>query len=342
MHRPKTLTRTFLFLSGLLLASSLARADGPSLVKDIVPGPTGSNPFYLTSVGERVVFWTYDYSSPTYPYYAYHLWASDGTDAGTVKLADVGYYTAFQQFSGDVYVFTAYDYSTSTYQKWRTDGTPAGTYKLFDGTINFQLLVGGVRIGWGSVYNSTTSTYAYSLWRTDGTLAGTQLLQSFSSGESPSVVSMLGDILIFQTTKYNSATSNYDTSLWRTDGTAGGTTLLRTAQGSIASATVLGSTLVYWFYTYAGGTYQYAIWRTDGTAAGTFLLKSTGSSGVNSRKPAFENALYFFVKTGSTGVELWRTDGSTGGTTLLKSAVGTNFAFLAPAFGNALLYTVYS
>src|SRR4051795_9367721 len=50
------------------------------LVKDVVPGPVGSQPSGLASLGDRLVFST----GGTQP----GLWVSNGTDSGTQRISD--------------------------------------------------------------------------------------------------------------------------------------------------------------------------------------------------------------------------------------------------------------
>ncbi|AKF85904.1 hypothetical protein MFUL124B02_18165 [Myxococcus fulvus 124B02] len=56
---------------------------GTTLVKDVHPGPAGSNPEQLGAVGSRLVFSAWDGVSGFEP------WTTDGTAAGTHRLADV-------------------------------------------------------------------------------------------------------------------------------------------------------------------------------------------------------------------------------------------------------------
>ena len=55
----------------------------PRLVKDIYPGGNSSYARYLTAVGNTLYFAADDGSS------GYELWKSDGTTAGTVRVADL-------------------------------------------------------------------------------------------------------------------------------------------------------------------------------------------------------------------------------------------------------------
>ncbi|MFM7792318.1 MAG: ELWxxDGT repeat protein, partial [Microcystis panniformis] len=55
----------------------------PFLVKDILPGLSGSDPSYLTTLGNTLFFTAFDGVNGT------ELWKSDGTAAGTVLVKDI-------------------------------------------------------------------------------------------------------------------------------------------------------------------------------------------------------------------------------------------------------------
>ena len=65
---------------GVELWKSDGTAAGTVMIKDIVPGPTWSDPFYLAAVNGGVEFYALDGASD-------NLFRSDGTAAGTIELA---------------------------------------------------------------------------------------------------------------------------------------------------------------------------------------------------------------------------------------------------------------
>ena len=93
----------------------------PQLDKDINPGPNDSSPRFPTAVGDTLFFSATDGSS------GYELWKTDGTTAGTVRVADIrpgsgSSYPGFSTAVGDTLFFPANDGSSGT-ELWKTDGT---------------------------------------------------------------------------------------------------------------------------------------------------------------------------------------------------------------------------
>ncbi len=107
-------------------------ASGPTMVRDIAPMSSNSDPTELTSADgiPGAVF------AATTPAEGRELWITDGTNEGTQLLVDIfpGSYSSapanFAAASGYVY-FTAMspDYGV---ELWRTDGTPEGTILYAD------------------------------------------------------------------------------------------------------------------------------------------------------------------------------------------------------------------
>src|SRR5206468_2209400 len=106
-------------------------AGGTKLVKDVNPGPDGSYPMGLTADGGVLVFLARPTNGAAGPG---TLFATDGTDAGTVPLKEITDYSAAFTASGSKLYFTQsavnpWTFATQT-QIWATDGTKAGT-KVF-------------------------------------------------------------------------------------------------------------------------------------------------------------------------------------------------------------------
>jgi hypothetical protein len=112
----------------------------PYLVKDIAPGSQGVDPTIwgraadtFVTLGSRVLYANRD-----------QVWATDGTAAGTVQLAELpcgdcnG--VAFLGTLGNLELFAQQDVTGASL--WRTDGTSAGTIKLAGiGIVVFQSFV---------------------------------------------------------------------------------------------------------------------------------------------------------------------------------------------------------
>ncbi len=112
--------------------------SGTKIVKDIYPGETGSTPFGLTAFNGKCLFFALDEDSELSPIISseatdeHWLWTSDGTEAGTTRIADVPTRTGIDGNSGYLVPcgnkvffvgYNAHDNETL----YTTDGTSAGT-----------------------------------------------------------------------------------------------------------------------------------------------------------------------------------------------------------------------
>ena len=89
------------------------------------PGPGGSGPEELTEAFGRLFFRAWDDDA------GWELWASDGSEPGTARMADLRPGTdssapAFLTASGDRLFFSA-DLPATGRELWVSDGTAAGT-----------------------------------------------------------------------------------------------------------------------------------------------------------------------------------------------------------------------
>ncbi|MET0401849.1 MAG: ELWxxDGT repeat protein, partial [Cystobacter sp.] len=166
---------------------------GTRLVKDITPGlGVDSAPYKLTALGNRLLFFRYvpgNDSGHT------ELWSSDGTDAGTVRVKDMGPDSSLS-FSlasvGNTLYFVFTDAAHGT-ELWKTDGTSAGTVLVKDiqegpasaYPSNLQ------RLGSSVFFLASTPTYGSELWRTDGTEAGTQRVRELSADSEGPIAHLL-------------------------------------------------------------------------------------------------------------------------------------------------------
>lgn len=175
---------------------------------------------HMTVIGDKLYYGFGQDSYSTEP------WVSNGTEAGTVQLAEMvpgefdgGSPTYFIEYKNFVYF-------RGKNQLWRTDGTPAGTVLFEDGiepfgNINFD----GKE---GLVFNNTLyfsaadNTNGEELWSTNGTVAGTALVKNINSGflnSAPSLLVKGGDGNFY----FNAYTGASDYALWKSNGTAAGT-----------------------------------------------------------------------------------------------------------------------
>lgn len=147
---------------------------GTRLVRDIQPGPTGSDPYQIEPVRGGVCFVARDEA------HGIELWYSDGTEAGTRLIKDMvpgprnAEPYALKQYNSHVY-FSCY-HDTYGEELWRTDGTEEGT-----------TLVADINPGAGSsepyytavfddalYFTATDGVNGFQVWRSEGTAATTK------------------------------------------------------------------------------------------------------------------------------------------------------------------------
>ncbi|MFL5349898.1 MAG: ELWxxDGT repeat protein [Hyalangium sp.] len=171
---------------------------GTRLVKDIVPGPGDSGPYHLKAVGSWLLFFRYIPETPTSPSRT-ELWRSDGTEAGTVRIKDLGADTSLSFVDVVVnntlfFVFTDPAHGT---ELWKSNGTEAGTGLVKD------ILPGpdssypyGLRaLGHNVYFTATDLAHGTELWRSDGTLSGTVLAADLKPGPDSNYVQVLDAVL---------------------------------------------------------------------------------------------------------------------------------------------------
>jgi ELWxxDGT repeat protein len=265
---------------GRELWSSDGTKAGTVLVKDIDPDPRGEydyGPQNLTDVGGRLFFSADDGT------HGNELWASDGTEAGTVLVKDI-HPDAYDSDSysltavGGRLFFSARD-GIHGAELWTSDGTEAGTVLVKDirpvaRSSSPSLMTG---VGGTLFFFADDGSQGAELWKSDGTEAGTVLVKDIHSGAADSV--------------------NYDSS----------------------SPTAVGGRL---FFAANDGTHGNELWKSDGTEAGTVMVKDL-VPGVGPRYgPDYltdmGGRLFFAARDGSRGREPWASDGTEAGTVMVK------------------------
>lgn len=342
-----------------------ATAGGTTLIKDINPGPTHSNPedFVLFN---NMIFFVADNGTA-----GRELWTSDGTPGGTQLFKDInpGAASAFTDFAnfyelnGFLY-FVATD-GTNGEELWRTNGTAAGTTMVKNitagaGSTNFltfsslgSTLVFAIQVGDPAMPQLTQ----LEIWRSDGSSPGTIPIKNFGDFSGPYTPSFLlyNNKLYFMGTEFTTTGSE----LWVTDATPAGTMLVKNINpGAAGSNPMLFSLFTFVFNnkfyfqatTAANGT---ELWVSDGTEGGTQLFKdiNPGSGSSNpfifqpfdfssstgfSSTTRYNGKLFLMASNGTNGNELWITDGTPDGTTMVKDIRPGSQSALGP-FG--YLYT---
>jgi ELWxxDGT repeat protein len=242
------------------------------------------------------------------------LWASDGTEMGTVLL------TRFPSgpmasFSGKAY-FSANDGSIGN-ELWSSDGTVEGTGVLKD-LASGPTSSGphGFEESAGRLFFFAWTGAATALWKSDGTSAGTVIVKvgAATNGDTPQRDA--------SGTFYFIAAPSFE--LWKSDGTEVGTVPIRVICSPVSSCSTvremaaLGSLVIFRGGDEASGLEP---WVSNGTFAGTGILKDVDREPRSSRPSSLfdrNGTILFAAYDGAHGSEPWRSDGTKGGTELLK------------------------
>jgi|GEM_PF-2297109 len=309
-------------LSLALLATIIAYAQSPILVKDIRTGSNSSSPNNLINIGSNIFFAGNNGFNGT------ELYKTDGTTSGTILVKDINTSSGtgsscqyFVNLNGTL-IFVA-DNGTNGFEIWKSDGTNAGTILVSDinpGTndgnpINLTVMGNFV------YFSGTNGVDGIELWRTDGTAAGTTMVKDLWSGSgngSPAYITNVNGTLFFQA---NDGFNGVE--LWKSDGTAAGTTLVKDIYLGFNSSnpnalTNINGTL---YFTAETATNGGEMWKSNGTSAGTVLVKDI-NAGTNASNPSGYTLsgtdIFFSAYTQNNGYELWKTDGTANGTSLVK------------------------
>ena len=177
-------------------------AGGTSIVKDIYPGNTGSDPQDFHEINGTLYFTAN--SSTT----GRELWKTDGTNAGTVLVKEItpgsigGFQYASQYYYYDLtfsspfsignnFYFVANDYCSvpngnspsNNYELWKSDGTSAGTSKVMEIHSNTTIssYPGDFAIALGKVFfTANDNTNGRELWVINAAATDVEEMDSMS------------------------------------------------------------------------------------------------------------------------------------------------------------------
>lgn len=319
-------------------------AAGAHLVMDINEGPgdgVGVLPGLVWSdqvvVGNVLFFVAFD------PEHGLQPWRTDGTAAGTFRLAntwvgriDQGRVSDFVAVGNTVY-FAARGFNAGSL--WKTDGTVAGTVLVAENVAPTGLVdLGGKLffIGWqglmtsdgtaaGTVpvirspafqsfapmtaalgklfFSGDANSSGRQLWVSDGTLEGTKQVKVINSGGFSAFPS---DFVELDGYLYFKATNGQGFGLWRTDGTTAGTTLIKPplAGKEVSFLNRLGDRLTFVF--------DNKLWVSNGTAVGTFALQDGLELYLRGSAISLDDVVYFLGDDGQGTMRLWQQSGAEG------------------------------
>jgi ELWxxDGT repeat protein len=307
--------RTTRQAASVTLAADPGAAPYPALpVDDLRTGtlPQGSTPHGFVPVSATRAFFVADDGAA-----GNELWVTDGTGAGTSRVADLrpgaasalpGPGTRFEAvaFQGGL-LFAADDGARGT-ELWFSDGTGAGTRLVKDiapGTAASSPR-GFTVVGATAFFAVTGVNGTAELWRTDGTAAGTKLVRDIGLGDAdPVAMIAYGSTLVFG----GRVTPDGTPGLWvSTAGTAATTGPVKSLR-TLPSSLTLFQGKVLFAAAPAGTATDVVLWSSDGSAGGTAALANSSPAATD---PALLTPLgtdLFYAATVGTARHLFRTDG---------------------------------
>ncbi len=309
---------------------------GTQMVKDIAPGLSNSNPSFVGSFDNLLLF------NASIPDSGSFLFTSTGSSTSTHPLMDndgnpVSRATDPVMVDDVLYFFSGTDI-------YRTQGTPESTYSVVDlSELNFSYKGGLTVIGELFFFRAYTLESGYEIWVSDGTTGGTQLLKDINPGIASSdvigrFVVSAGDNQFY----FLAEDAVHGKELWTSDGTPQGTVMIKdfTPGSEDSNLTFLGVVNDILYFIYRESNINRYIWKTDGTEEGTeklpgdirgnaltmfkeelyfrgdgLLWKANGSSElqltdqfIETFSAVTDDWLYYLVSS-NEGISLWRTDG---------------------------------
>jgi ELWxxDGT repeat protein len=317
------------------LWKSNGTAAGTTLVKSYYGKPgemlNANGTLYFTAATTMM--------DPGLPYStgSWRLWKSNGTEAGTVRVATL-YPDTFQpiQFrltNVNGTVFFVNDNLNDGLELWKSNGTDAGTGMIKDAYPGTRSRSGDPRdltdVN-GTLFFTAESGTGRDLWKSNGTAEGTVKVKDVYDnntypGTSPihNLVNLNGKLL------FTSLSADLHYELWRSDGTAAGTVRLKDL-GNVSAfeqrppVKVINGTL---YVPVHRSWTEHELWKSDGTAEGTTLVKtiSTGQDDAGAYPQHLTDVngtLYFVARSGADAWQLWKSNGTAAGTVPLKK-IGT-------------------
>lgn len=286
--------------------------EGTILVKDVRPGSAGGfgeRFTQLLSVNGQLLFPADD------GIHGRELWRSDGTEEGTVLVADIypgprgGFFEEWAARVNDTLFFVGLNGQVGGL--WKSDGTEEGTVFVKAVTPSGLTNRNGTLF-----FVGLDDAHGMEPWTSDGTPEGTFLVKDILPGPQGSFgypdTTVMGDAVFFEADD-----GVHGPELWRSDSTAGGTFLVKDiTPGFQGSAIHIGGAMAHdgllFFQLQDGGLGDPSdLWQSDGTNQGTISVKnSVPGRGIFGARPlvGFQGSLFFAADDGVHGRELWVAD----------------------------------
>jgi len=285
------------------------------LVKDIIPGSSGSAPTDLFE-HQDIAYFTADDGGT----YGRELWRSDGTSIGTYMVKDIN------QGSDSIYTSEFISVEDNMYfwadsALWKSDGTNSGTIKVFDLSSFGMTGYSSIRATDNGLlfWTAHTSNYGYEIWVSNGTLEGTNLLKDMNP--STGYASYTWAPYVVGSKIYFQANDGSGVAMYVSEGTEETTQLFYDNPGGsyyIHDITPVDNTSFY--FCGNDGLNGYEPWFSDGTSNGTYLVKDVNPSGdscFGGDKVVLDGKFVWKGNDGTHGIEPWVSDGTSNGTFML-------------------------
>lgn len=332
-HHDRSSMAALAVIGLLFVSGSPVLAEGPArLLEEINRNTTydmGSAPQQFHRLGNVTLFWAQT------PDTGMELWATDGTEAGTVLVKEIWpgpdsgvlFQSAHEgSFPFDPAILNGQAYFLANdgvhgWELWKSDGTEAGTRMVkeivpgsqgpfddLDSSGDPTLTWAHVEAGGQIYFAANDGATGFELWRTDGTEAGTYLLKDILPGPvGPFGIHQSRSLTQFFTGEaggrlfFAANDVVHGSELWATDGTPGGTVLVKDivpgSDGSTPSRMIeLNGSLIFWAQIPAMGGVP---WKSDGTAAGTLPVQALtgGPSSIPAKAFGLDGDLIFVSGT---------------------------------------------
>jgi ELWxxDGT repeat protein len=314
---------------------------GTHLVKDLNSDSADSSPTDFAQMNGVVYFSA-----------AGGLWRTDGTDAGTMKVAG-GVAARHLAAAGNRLFFEGLDANGS--ELWTSDGTESGTRMVteirpgkedafFSSNPGFAVL--GDRVVFAA-YDG----FHREVWGSDGTAAGTiRLLQAVPEVTNARSLYDFGSWAVVGGRAFFCARDvEHGAELWSSDGTSAGTALFADLNPGKESSYPRGfvSSGGKAFFGSIGLHNEWGVWVSDGTFAGTRLVVGADASAplIYAEKKFWPvgGKVFFGGSDVLHGVEPWVSDGTDSGTRIIANLAGEDVPSSYPggltAVGNLLLFS---
>ena len=296
--------------------------EGTVQVADIVPGPASSlGPRWLPGLSalvDGILYFTAEE-----PATGTELWKTDGTEVGTVLVADTSpgsegsHLVHLTNVQGTLF-FGRCDHQVSprSCELWTSDGTSSGTNLVADIALPFWDLEDAN----GRLFLAACEDGGdCELWISDGTPDGTVKVMVFNpNGDrdyddwNPPILASLGDDVLF------AAVDDTGQGLWKSDGTLEGTARIVNISGIAPNGsnafdfTRFNNRVLFRADDPRTQDDDHALWASDGTLAGTTQV---GPEAGRLEPWAFTRggSRVFFLSF-SGAFRIWETDGTEEGT----------------------------